>query len=114
MKTEQILEGNTLIAEFMNEKLDPSRIISDKTEGKNLWVELAKRELGTDIPPYDKSWDWLMPVVVKIESMGGDECEFDIFGNCVQVGDVGEYVGKTKIEATWKGVIDFIRSVGKK
>lgn len=66
MTKKQILEGNIIIAEFMNEKLDPSKIISDKTEGKNLWVNLIKMELGTEIPTYDKSWDWLLPAYKKL------------------------------------------------
>ena len=57
---------------------------------------------------YHSSWDWLMPVVEKIESSKREEDEFDIFGNCVQVGD-NEFVGKTKIEAVYMAVVEFIK-----
>lgn len=44
-----------------------------------------------------------MPVVIKIESIGGDENEFDIFGNCVTIGNK-EFVEETKLEAVIKAV----------
>ena len=44
-----------------------------------------------------------MPVVIKIESLGGDENEFDILGNCVGIGDE-EFIGETKLEAVIKAV----------
>ena len=48
--------------------------------------------------PFYHTWDELMPVIIKIESFGGDKNEFDIFGNCVQLGDK-EFVSETKIES---------------
>jgi hypothetical protein len=53
--------------------------------------------------PYYNDWNEIMPVVIKIESFGGDENEFDIFGNCVQLGD-DEFVGKTKLDAVTKAI----------
>ena len=70
MTKKEILRNNKFIAKFMGEKLDPSKIISDKTKGKKLWVELVNRELGDNTPPYNLSWDWLMPVVDKINEIG--------------------------------------------
>ena len=59
MNSIEILEGNKLIAEFLNQKL-PSN--SD-----------------FDIYLYHSSWDWLIPVVEKIESLtpieGADKIE---------------------------------------
>lgn len=53
----EVLKGNKLIAEFMAEE-----------------PEVLKRDLkraGTlESMQFHKSWDWLMPVVEKIESMG--------------------------------------------
>jgi hypothetical protein len=54
------------------------------------------------LPTYS-NWDEIMPVVIKIESFGGDENELDIFGNCVQLGDM-EFVGKTKLDVVIKAV----------
>ena len=53
--------------------------------------------------PFYNSWDEIMPVVIKIESFGGDENELDIFGNCVQLGDK-EFVGNTKLESVINAV----------
>jgi hypothetical protein len=58
---------------------------------------------GLESVPHYNTWNDIMPVVIKIESMGGDENEFDIFGNCVQLGDE-EFVGKTKMEAVRKAI----------
>lgn len=52
---------------------------------------------------FDCDWNWLMCVVEKIESYGGDKNEFDIYGNCVQLGNEG-FFGKSKIDATYKAV----------
>jgi hypothetical protein len=62
---------------------------------------------------FDSDWNWLMVVVEKIESLGYDENEFDIFGNCVQLGNE-EFVGKSKIEATYKAVCWWISENTKK
>jgi hypothetical protein len=84
-------EGNKLIAEFMdrNKAFDPR----DK------------------IYQYHSSWDWLMPVVEKIEAMRGTHllmkpfgCEILMFGKSL----INE-VGNTKIEAAWLAVVEFIK-----
>ena len=66
MTEEQILEGNKLIAEFMGASEDnyPENI----PNGVEVWgnpmsiINIGKYK-------YDTSWDWLMPVVEKIESL---------------------------------------------
>ena len=83
-----ILEGNTLIEEFMY----PNEII-DKYRADTL--------------VYHASWNKLMEVVIAIEEKGGDENELYIFGNCVQLDDK-EFVGKTKLEAVWKAVVYWV------
>lgn len=50
MNSTEILEGNKLIAEFLNQKL-PSNS-------------------NFDVYLYHSSWDWIMPVIDKIESLG--------------------------------------------
>ena len=56
LTNEQILEGNKLLAEFMGKK-----IITDGIS----WFDTYYNAL----PRYDLSWDSLMPVVEKIESI---------------------------------------------
>lgn len=73
---------------------------------------------------YNKSWDWLMPVVEKIESLPehplykkyrfsvsikNNSCEISFAR--LSKGEPGHnhYEGKTKIDAVYKSVIDFIK-----
>lgn len=59
------MESNILIAEFMG-CTNPFNDITDAT--------LYKVEQGTfelDELEYNKSWDWLMPVVEEIKNMSG-------------------------------------------
>ncbi len=56
------------------------------------------------INAYDTSWDWLMPVVEKIEGLGYFYSDSD--GERIQVTNIQ---GKSKIEATYKAVVEFIK-----
>ena len=56
MTPEEILNGNKLIAKFMGLK-----IITDEIS----WFDTNYKSLGN----YDSSWDWLMPVIDKIETL---------------------------------------------
>lgn len=72
---------------------------------------------------YDRSWDWIMPVVQKIESLGygteivaapGYECHIS---EGTTQGDGGKFFDSisyventaTKIEAVYKAVVEFIK-----
>lgn len=85
------IEGNKLIAEFMN-------------KDGNGYLPMF----------FHSSWDWLMPVVEKIESM---KSPVYIHSNCCTIyekvgkdhGMVLEEYGETKIEAAWKSVVRFIK-----
>ena len=60
---------------------------------------------------YHSSWDWLMPVVEKIESLN---YEFIIFRTTANInrGESQEfpyYQGETKKEAAYKAVVEFIK-----
>src|ERR1044072_3730139 len=65
-KQEEILKGNKLMAEFMGFTVFHKRyprnhgIGAPEAEWKDMIVEKAK---------YHTSWDWLMPVVEKIEKI---------------------------------------------
>jgi len=62
---------------------------------------------------YHKSWDWLMPVVEKIEDMGCEvvmtNAECTISGNDCYV----ESIGKSRREATYNAVVEFINQYNK-
>lgn len=84
MKKEDILESNKIIAKFMAKNNTYSFVDEDEYywefEGKdNLdigkWIDDSlgkdtKLEDIADILKYNISWNWLIPVVEKIEKMG--------------------------------------------
>jgi hypothetical protein len=106
MSEQEIIEGNKLIADYMGEAID----VLGKF-GQN-W----KKVIGdiSPIPSYHESWDWLMPVVSKIESDGYDffmqplECTIiDSEGYEVAI---DTHMGiSTNIEGIWNCVIKFIK-----
>lgn len=68
MTNEEIIENNKLIAEFMGVKL-----------GEHLfsWRIGCTEPLKEEHLNYDSSWNWLMPVWVKIQNWG--KREFGIY-----------------------------------
>ena len=115
----QTLENNKLIAEFMGMQdtdlgwYDSAEAMSEyacQMVGGNTFEELQ----------YDRSWDWLMPVVEKIETTPtNSEPNTDSFFNvriepleCTIYGGDFESitrVGNTKLEATYIAVVEFIK-----
>lgn len=112
MTTEEIVEGNRLIAEFMGYK--------QRENGGLFWGNDGLGGLYPKDLKYHSSWDWLMPVVEKI-----------INSNCSSAELCGEwYLNSSKysfsmlndqtnscegnsknslIEATWLAVVEFIK-----
>ena len=94
MTQEEILEGNELIAKFI---------------GRNKSYDERDR-----IYHYDTSWDWLMPVVEKIESLGWD---IEIIKNscAIRCGNKPNRFFETlticdlKMEAVWSSIVKFIK-----
>ncbi|MCP3682375.1 MAG: hypothetical protein GY861_06755 [bacterium] len=84
-------ENNKLIAEFM---------------GKEIYQHYHESN-------YHSSWNWLMPVVDKIEDMG---CEVVITnGECTISGNdyYVEIIGKNRRGATYDAVVEFINQYNK-
>ena len=95
------MENNKLIAEFMG-------------------IELKPNECGR-LFRYHKEWNWLMPVVEKIENfMDGEQgdsirghrynvdishCSCEITGECPEI----HFQEATKKKATYKAVVEFIK-----
>ena len=100
-------KGNCImIAEFMGAKIieRENRIVCDfpKKSGLDWWLD------------YDTKWDWLMPVLQKIQQEG---CivgfSLTTFGNGVSISPINEdiyfnYCCDNLIEAAYKSVVDYI------
>ena len=87
-------ENNKLIAEFMgmtNHHNDKSMMITKTSQGNEV--------IPIDSLEYDSSWDWIMPVVQKIEQY----CE----GVPQQMLNISLY---SDIKEVYKAVIEFIKN----
>ena len=121
MTKEQIIEGNKLISQFMGETIDTSKW------GEN-WAKILDLEIGDKTPKYNESWDWLMPVIEKIESLNDDKvkkiyvsidgkkCAIWNYFNAASVlrGNDGHTIqlrkiANSKINATWQCCVSFIK-----
>ena len=114
-----ILEGNKLIAEFMGETIrkDGKIGLKDKEPLTGHCIVDAK---------YHYSFDWLMPVVEKIEKIkdnhhgyfgvhiSSNNCTIQAtnFNSGNPIGNppyyFADHYGDTKIQATYKAVVEFI------
>lgn len=108
------MTDNELIAEFMEIRClytNGERLWDTSQTGKVIFA-LHERHLR-----YDSSWDWLMPVVEKIESMGA---HVKIVNNRCTIADNDftfkpvHIVGHFKIEAVHMTVVEFIKEYNKK
>jgi len=90
MTTEEIIEGNKLIAEFMG---------FTYRENGDFWI---KNDCVYPIMYYQKCWNGLMGVVEKIGSMSFNENQ-NKFSPSV------ERFLEVDINSIWKQVVDFIK-----
>jgi len=99
---------NELIAEFMGIPVNHQyglevQLPLDNPSKNGYWTR----------PMYEESWDWLMPVVEKIETLGYF-CMINKWTS-VYTGSDGERIqvttveGKSKIQNTYKAVVEFIK-----
>lgn len=111
MKKNEILEGNKLIAEFNG----LSYCTKYMYEGWYKNSEHNNRICDFDGLKYNTSWDWLMPIVMKIEELGyevnikGIKCSV----NCVlEENPIISYVlgeKSKKIELLFTVIVEFIK-----
>ena len=112
MKT---IEGNKLIAEFMGVKPVDGFYNGWELHKAGLPFSYGAMGNGTSDPKFHSSWDWLMPVVEKVESLGFETSIYHLpqVLNTVKIisgrNDVIGVNRKTKIEATWLAVTEFIK-----
>ena len=97
------MKENKLIAEFMNMKY------SDKRSFNNGEWTYSIESLNKF-----KTWDWLMPVVQKIESLG---YVFTIQGGKAEFGEMISkpqcFTSKDKLSSTYDAVVEFIKQYNK-
>lgn len=104
-------KGNKMIAEFVGHKL-----IGKPEWEYEYWLIEGNNYRGDELK-YHTSWDWLMPVVEKIEGLNfgvniyqGNGCHIFSYGKCI---DENTTIGfaqncKFKIESVWRCVVQFI------
>ena len=131
MKQEEIIEGNILIAKFDGWILGETEYYcAGVPERHPRWIK-DKEELLTSDLLYHSSWDWLMPIVEKIESIYSDHHGYfgvyinsnscSIYGTNLHLviepdsnyGDVylsdPNAIFNSKIESTWYNIVEFIK-----
>ena len=106
------MKDNRLIAEFMGEKFtDTSGVV----QGLNYKLIEKKHGKGNNGFRFHTSWDWLMPVVEKIESLGYElmiaesRCKINhntdySIEEVINIDIIG-----SKREATYQAVVEFIK-----
>lgn len=111
MNKEEILDGNKLIAEFMG----LSYCTKYTYEGWYKNSEYNNRICDFDGLKYNTLWDWLMPVVEKIESLSVLYSVEIIRKTCVVRVDSNTIFSmyykedRNKIKSTWLAVVEFIK-----
>lgn len=125
MNSTEILEGNKLIAEFVGEEAPGNPIYKV--------YKLQQGFISEYDLEYNSSWDWLMPVVEKIEhlyetptslplfNINSHYCKFALtHPHKYKVFIVGSYKtspeeikANSKIEAAWMVAVEFIKYYNK-
>ena len=119
---ENIDRDNKLIAEFMypSENLPVYNSIHDKHPVIQPVFTIGKyKKYSVKKLKFHSSWDWLMPVVEKIESLvfpNDEYYNFNILGGCCTyiISSHGHELvcsdrGKSKLECVYKAVVEFIK-----
>jgi hypothetical protein len=110
MKQEEIFDNNKIIAKFMGygyKQYGGWGYHYYNQETGDIWKNDAQLK-------YHSSWDWLMPVVEKIESVdfivSMRQSSITICNNiCKTPYFQSHEVSNTKIESTYKAVIAFVK-----
>ena len=97
------MKNNKLIAEFMGMKYSDERSF-DNGE----WTHTIK-----SLSKFQTDWNWLMPVVEKIESLrnkNGDGYRFtiDMCNTHIEGSKIGVIGASYKIDAVYQSVVEFI------
>lgn len=84
MTAEQILEGNTLIAQFMGAIVSQPYSKNEEQDGLLFYYpdrtspDMFRNHSSASIK-YHTSWEWLMPVIEKIAKLNIKEHDYDTY-----------------------------------
>jgi S-ribosylhomocysteine lyase LuxS involved in autoinducer biosynthesis len=128
------MENNKMIAEFMGAKILKKGQEAYDMEDK---FPNGKDRLMPNKMEYRTSWDWLMPVVDKIESLGFQTKIYCVYSHSIHTDEVTKSLGcgikditesrtmaglwdnsrlvcgasaKTKLEGTYNAIVKFIKA----
>ena len=110
------MKHNELIAEFMEINVVT---LDNVRKNKNPYISSADGYLVDDLK-YHCSWDWLMPVVEKIESDERYDVNILQYGTCIFdnqreiVNNIANISFDKKIEHTYDAVVHFIKDYNTK
>ena len=113
MTQEEINEGNRLIAKFIFPTIEKEAEEDDFVIERLMFAKMAFFLKDYARLEFHTKWNWLMPVVEKIESLGYF-CMINKWTS-VYTGSDGERLqvtsveGNSKILNTWKAIIEFIK-----
>jgi len=124
LESKEILAGNNLIAKFVG--MEPTNLPGFfDTCGDYFNTNFTVGSVPYDEAMFHSSWDWLMPVVEKIEKLLNDHHKIggtfviENYGACVET--YNYYIndnhlcsyyserGDTKIEGVWKTCVKFCK-----
>lgn len=124
MTQEKIINGNKLIAEFMGGKLEPFNTKINYWKWTDKTHQPYNDALSEDGLKFNLSWDWLMPVVEKIEKQSNGNSNKGFLVSLRSPSSVGyidkndvfqmpvpcdsRTLGETRIESVWMAVVNFI------
>lgn len=113
MNEKEIQENNVTIAKFMG-------AVKSKMDGDSRYLRFPE-PIGKTYAFYPKdlkyhsSWDWIMPVVEKINrtELSGEKFDMIIFKTTCHINNQHELLSESTsnnfIECVWLGVIQFIK-----
>lgn len=118
-----IIEGNKLIAKFMGFSIENIKGTEIMFPPINSYYKLNTQHTfcGENISPtsdrllFHKSWDWLMPVLEKIEvtnRVGMRENKCEIFLSETET--TGLFERASKIDALWEAIVNFLEKTNEK
>ena len=117
----RILDGNALIAQSMGAVFHPEIKLYNNPE--SMWIFISRPapsvplQLGPSQLEYHENWEWLMPVLDKIEQEGWDTTFSYMADKAYHIAEIygarHEYwraTSRSKIEAVWTVIVKYLES----